>query len=167
MNTPEGKASRRSLASRLLGVDYLLAALTLLGMTAVAVLAVFYRFILNDPLLWADETVKLLFTWFCFMGMSVVAKTGAHLRMDIFDRLFSPRITLALRLMSNTVVLVILMVFCVDGIVLSMTQMSNQFASLPISRAWSFAALPVGAGLMTCRLVPLLCGDLRHLLTTR
>ena len=166
MKKPGRKASGRSVVSRMLDLDYLLTALTLVSMTFVAVVAVFYRFVLNDPLLWSDELVKLLFTWFCFAGMSVVAQTSAHLRMDILDRLFGARPTLTLRLMSNAIVLAVLVILAVSGIKLSIAQVSNQFASLPISRAWSFAALPFGAGLMTCRLIPLMASDFHDLLAT-
>jgi TRAP-type C4-dicarboxylate transport system permease small subunit len=157
------RASWLAVLPRLLDVDAVLAGATLVSMTGVAVVGVFYRFVLNDPLLWSDEVVKLLFTWFCFTGMSVVAKRGAHLRMDIFDFLLTLRIAGLLRLGSNAVVLTILLVLLVNGIELSVSQAGNQFASLPISRAWSFAALPVGAVLMVGRLLPLMLADVRGL----
>jgi TRAP-type C4-dicarboxylate transport system permease small subunit len=136
----------------MLDLDYYLAALTLVSMTLVAVVAVFYRFVLNDPLLWSDELVKLLFTWFCFTGMSVVAKHTMHLRVDILDKYLSSTMAIALRAFSDMVILGVLTLLAVHGVRLCVGQASNQFASLPLSRAWSFSALPAGAVLMALRL---------------
>lgn len=153
---------QRSFLRQFIGeLDFLLASVSLLAMTIVALVAVFYRFILVNPLIWSDEAVKLIFAWFCFSGMSVVAKYTRHLRVDIIDHFAGPRLGTVFRLFANTFVLGTTVLLFVYGIGLCITQAGNQFASMPISRAWSFSALPVGAVLVGYQLIGLLRADIR------
>jgi TRAP-type transport system small permease protein len=149
--------------SRLVRIDVVLASASLLVMVGIALVNVFCRFVLNAPLLWGDEMVKLLFGWFCFTGMSVIAGRYQHLRIDLIDRILPERAALLNRLLGNAIVLLIGLILLVWGVSLAWSQLGNRFAAMPISRAWSFSALPVGALLMTLRLLPLIALDARRL----
>ena len=156
---------RRSLLAQAANFDSLLASAALIVMTAIALTAVFFRFVLNDPFIWSDEAVKLVFAWFCFAGMSVIARRSMHLRVDVIDHLVGPRAKTMLRLFANLFVLGTAGLLFVTGVQLCFTQAGNQFASMPISRAWSFAALPIGALLMAQRVVVLVRADVMALRT--
>ena len=156
---------RRSLLAQAANFDSLLASAALIVMTAIALTAVFFRFVLNDPFIWSDEAVKLVFAWFCFAGMSVIARRSMHLRVDVIDHLVGPRAKTILRLFANLFVLGTAGLLFVTGVQLCFTQAGNQFASMPISRAWSFAALPIGALLMAQRVVVLVRADVMALRT--
>ena len=156
---------RRSLLAQAANFDSLLASAALIVMTAIALTAVFFRFVLNDPFIWSDEAVKLVFAWFCFAGMSVIARRSMHLRVDVIDHLVGPRAKTILRLFANLFVLGTAGLLFVTGVQLCYTQAGNQFASMPISRAWSFAALPIGALLMAQRVVVLVRADVMALRT--
>ena len=154
---------RRSLLAPAVHLDSLLASVALIAMTLIALTAVVFRFVLNDPFIWSDEAVKLVFAWFCFAGMSVIARRSLHLRVDVIDHLVGPGLKTTLRLFANLFVLGTAGLLFVTGVQLCITQAGNQFASMPISRAWSFAALPVGALFMAYRVVALVRADVREL----
>ena len=144
-------------------LDSFLASASLIVMTAVAIAGVFYRYVLNDPLIWSDEVIKLFFAWFCFTGMSVIARHGQHLRMDLISHFLPERLQVSLRLFGNLFVFGTALLLLGYGIKLCVSQVGNSFASIPISRAWSFAALPVGALMMASQLLPLVTKDIRSL----
>lgn len=154
---------RRYLLARAADFDALLASAALIVMTVIALTAVVFRFVLNDPFIWSDEAVKLVFAWFCFAGMSVIARRSMHLRVDVIDHFVGPRMKTGLRLFANLFVLGTAGLLFVTGVQLCITQAGNQFASMPISRAWSFAALPVGALLMAQRVLVLVRADVAAL----
>ena len=143
--------------------DYIIASISLFLMTIVALLAIFYRFILNDPLIWSDEFIKLLFAWFCFTSMSVIAKLSRHLRVDIIDNIVGSKPKIFLRMFGNIFVLCTAILLLFYGIGLCFSQFDNQFASMPISRAWSFAALPFGSFLMAIQLIKLIFEDYKNI----
>ena len=156
---------RRSLPASSVNLDSLLASAALIVMTLIALTAVVFRFVLNDPFIWSDEAVKLVFAWFCFAAMSVIARRSLHLRVDLIDHFVGPRMKTGLRLFANLFVLGAAGLLFVTGVQLCITQAGNQFASMPISRAWSFAALPVGALLMAHRVLVLVRADVAELRT--
>ena len=144
-------------------IDYIIASISLFLMTIVALLAIFYRFILNDPLIWSDEFIKLLFAWFCFTSMSVIAKLSRHLRVDIIDNIVGNKPKIILRMFGNIFVLGTAILLLFYGIALCVSQFDNQFASIPISRVWSFASLPFGSILMSIQLIKLILEDYKNI----
>src|SRR6478735_11364514 len=54
----------------------------LLGATAIALLHVFYRYILGDALPWPEEAVKFMFAWFVFIGAAMVTRRTEHITVD-------------------------------------------------------------------------------------
>lgn len=60
---------------------------TLLAACLLAVVQVFFRYILNNSLPWPEEVARLGFVWVVFLGMALAVNRDAHLRIDLVDRL--------------------------------------------------------------------------------
>lgn len=60
-----------------------------LGIIVLLTLAqIFCRFVLDRPLIWSEELIKLLLVWITFVGAAVVSWDARHLNVDvIFSRL--------------------------------------------------------------------------------
>jgi tripartite ATP-independent transporter DctM subunit len=84
-------AQARPLARRIaLVVDRLVEAVsvaTLLAACLLAVVQVFFRYVLNNSLPWPEEVARLGFVWVVFLGMALAIHRDAHLRIDLVDRL--------------------------------------------------------------------------------
>jgi tripartite ATP-independent transporter DctM subunit len=63
------------------------AVLLVAAASAVAVLQVFCRYVLNDSLPWPEEAAVWLFMWAVFLGMARSVGRGAHIDIDIARRL--------------------------------------------------------------------------------
>ncbi len=48
------------------------------------ILQVFCRFVLDSPLIWSEELVRLLLVWLTFLGAAVLCWDGTHLNVDAF-----------------------------------------------------------------------------------
>lgn len=44
---------------------------------------VFFRFALDDPLIWSEELVRILVIWMTFVGAAVVCWDGRYLNVDV------------------------------------------------------------------------------------
>jgi len=44
---------------------------------------VFFRFVLDSPLVWSEELVRILVIWITFIGAGVVCWDGTHLNVDV------------------------------------------------------------------------------------
>jgi len=53
-------------------------------LVVMVLLAVFFRYVLNQSLSWSDELVRYLFVWFTLLGGAVVVREREHIRVDYF-----------------------------------------------------------------------------------
>ncbi|MCI8652187.1 MAG: TRAP transporter small permease [Angelakisella sp.] len=56
--------------------------LLLAAMTGIMVYQVVLRYLFHRPNVWAEEVVKFLFAWVCFVGAPVCMRRNSHLKVD-------------------------------------------------------------------------------------
>lgn len=64
-----------------------LSVVMLLAACLLAVVQVFFRYVLNNSLPWPEEAARLGFVWVVFLGMALAIHRDAHLRIDLVDKL--------------------------------------------------------------------------------
>jgi TRAP-type transport system small permease protein len=73
------------------GLDRLVAFIVvalLVVMTAITSAGVFWRYVMNDALSWAEELGCYMLVWVSFLGAALATYRGAHIGIDIvYDRL--------------------------------------------------------------------------------
>lgn len=76
----------------------------LMGVVLFMFLNVFYRYVLKESNVWAEEITRFLFIWMVFVGLSYGVKHNSHLRVSIIETFF-PKITPYLHVIQDAVVL--------------------------------------------------------------
>lgn len=56
--------------------------LLLAAMTAIMVYQVILRYVFHHPNVWAEEVVKFMFAWVCFVGSPICMRHNSHLKVD-------------------------------------------------------------------------------------
>ena len=120
----------------------LLAIISCLGLWQVAA-----RFILSQPSVWTEEVMRRLLIWCVMFGVVVALRQGVLVCVDLALRVTHGRWHQTVRLFVALVTGVFLATVCWYGISLAWRVRFQTFASLDISMAWAYAAMPVGAGL--------------------
>ena len=114
------------------------------AMVVVTTLGVFFRYVLNDALPWAEEADRYLFIWLSFVGASITMRHKAHIAVDLLLRYVSPAWQLRLALVAQGCVLVFLgMVFWASLPVIELTSETRATAT-DIPMSWVYLAAPVG-----------------------
>jgi C4-dicarboxylate transporter DctQ subunit len=113
-------------------------------MVAVTAIGVFFRYVLNSALPWAEEADRYLFIWLSFVGASITMRRKAHIAVDILVRSFEPGLRKWVALLAQVGVLAFLgVVFLASWPVIEVTSHTRATAtSIPIS--WVYLAAPVG-----------------------
>ncbi|MFB3819631.1 MAG: TRAP transporter small permease [Candidatus Methylomirabilales bacterium] len=141
------------------------AAVTLFSaMVIVTAAGVFFRYVLNDALPWAEEADRYLFIWLSFIGASITMRQKAHIAVDLLLRYVQPVWRPRFALIAHGAVLVFLaIVFWASGPVLEITRETRATATdIPIS--WVYMAAPVGCiliGTETLRLMARTLAEMR------
>ena len=120
--------------------SYLLA-LTLFGIVFSVSLQVFFRYVLNSPLIWTDEMSRLSFCWFTFTGSALATLENKHLEVNFFYNKFSVKSKLAVNIFSNIIILIftiilliysMLQIISLHGVRSASTRMPLVFFAIPI-----------------------------------
>jgi TRAP-type C4-dicarboxylate transport system permease small subunit len=118
------------------------------AMVVVTTMGVFFRYVLNDALPWAEEADRYLFIWLSFVGASITMRYKAHIAVDLLLRYVSPAWQHRLALFAQGCVLVFLgMVFWASLPVIELTSETRATAT-DIPMSWVYIAAPTGCVLI-------------------
>jgi len=118
------------------------------AMVAVTTTGVFYRYVLNNALPWAEEADRYLFIWLSFVGASITMRRKGHIAVDLLLRYVSPAWHHRLTLLAQGCVLVFLgIVFWASLPVIELTSETRATAT-DIPMSWVYIAVPTGCVLI-------------------
>jgi TRAP-type C4-dicarboxylate transport system permease small subunit len=124
---------------------WLLAA-ALLGLLAcIGLYQVVIRFVWNQPSPWSEELIGRLFVWCVMLGTVAAFRQGALVSVDLMLRLSSGAWRRFVRRMILAATLALLAALAWYGFDLVWRVRFQTFATLPLSIAWAYLAVPVGA----------------------
>ena len=144
-----------------------LAVLLLVAMTVVVAVAVFYRYVLGDSLVWYDEFASFLLVWLTFVGAVAVTRRRRHIGFDLLVERSTPGTRHVLEIVGELLVLALELLIVVYGWNLVVRMGDETAVSLPwVKMGWVYAVMPVSAALMATvtlrHLVLLLARRLPH-----
>jgi len=58
-----------------------------LSFVVVVLMAVYYRYVLNDSLVWTEEFIRFTLFWLVLIGSALVALENGHLRIEVIQRI--------------------------------------------------------------------------------
>ena len=78
------------------------------AMTIIMVYQVILRYIFHRPNVWAEEIVKFLFAWVCFVGAPLCMRHNSHLKVDFL----LTKLPRGISLLWQTIIVLLSCVFC-------------------------------------------------------
>ncbi len=117
-------------------------------MTAIIAAQVFWRYVLNDSIVWTEPASVMIMGWFIFLGAAVGIREGYHLSFDILLYVLPDRVKVVLHSISDLAVGAFGFGMIWYGWQLGVKTAGNKLPSLGISGAWDFAPLVAGGVLI-------------------
>lgn len=103
------------------------------------------RFVLNQPSAWTEEVIGRLLIWAVALGTAAAFRQGALVSVDVLLRTARGRWLRMVRRAILVASLVFLAIVAWVGFDLAWRIRFQTFSTLPVSVAWAYLALPVGA----------------------
>ena len=125
-----------------------LAGIGLVLMTAFIAAQVFWRYVLNDSIVWTEPASVMIMGWFIFLGAAVGIREGYHLSFDVLLYVMPHGVKMVLFTISDIAVAAFGVGMAWYGWSLAARASGNVMPSLGISDAWSFAPLVAGGALV-------------------
>ncbi len=119
-------------------------ALALIVVVGLTLAQIFFRFVLNAPLIWSEELSRLLVVWMTFIGAAVVCWDGRHLNIDVLFGILPAAAKQIVRVI-NAVISIALLVILVEP-TMRLVEIEN-FAELgALELPSGIVRLPVAVG---------------------
>ena len=136
-------------------VEELIAVIGLSAMTVITLVAVFFRYVLQSPIIWSEEAARYLMVWSTMLGISIATRQKAHLGIDIFVSMAPKKLQRALEIFSTLMMIVMFVFLTIISIVFiqSAIRTGNVSPMLRIPFYIIYLALPLGFGLSAVRSV--------------
>lgn len=125
-----------------------IAGIGLVAMTLSIAMQVFWRYVLNNSLIWTEPASVMIMGWFIFLGAAVGIREGYHLSFDVVLYFVSDRVKAVLHTISDLAVAAFGFGMIWYGWELAAKTVNNMMPSLGISDAFNFAPLVAGGVLV-------------------
>lgn len=107
-------------------------------------LQVFFRYLLNDPLIWSEEVARLSFLWMVFLGLGIAERDHSHIAVDFFVDRMPQCVQKPLRLAVEVFGIAVLLTVGFFAIEFISHQKAMRSVALDISQMYFTAAIPAG-----------------------
>jgi TRAP-type C4-dicarboxylate transport system permease small subunit len=107
-------------------------------------LQVFFRYVLNSPLIWSEETARLCFLWMIFLGLALAEKDDLHIAVEFFVGKMPNNVQKPLRIAVEIFGIIVLLVICYYAVNYIAIQKAMRSVALNISMMYFTTAIPVG-----------------------
>ncbi len=124
-----------------------------IAIVALTIVQVVFRSVLDDPLVWSEELVRLLLVWVVFLGAAVVTWDGRHLNVDVLFVRLSERMRRIVRWFNRLVAASFLAVLGWTSLAIVELNRWDEIGALEISMAWVRVPATVGAALALLALI--------------
>lgn len=117
-------------------------------MVAVVLVATFFRYVLNSPLMWSEELARYLMIWIGLVGAAVTMRHGEHIRINAVRRRLPRPVRMIGDLLVAGAMAWFLWIATRYGWEYALRSAPQVSPSLGISMQWPLLAVPVAGALM-------------------
>lgn len=128
-------------------------ALLMAVMICLVFLSVAYRYVLLEPITWAEEVARLCLVWVSFLGVYLAQRRAQHISVEALLSKLPPAARAAVSLMTSLVLLALMAVLTIYGTRYAVRFMESTTPLLDIPLGAVYAAMPLAAALVIVNLV--------------
>lgn len=119
----------------------------MITMLGILLVQVFCRYVLSFSFSWAEQAARIGFVWLTMVGISLAAKKGLHLKVDMLNQVLPRPLSRIVSIFSDlaTVLFGLAMGWLIFRTVMMQVKLNQVFSSIPWLPTWTmYAAGTVG-----------------------
>ncbi len=111
----------------------------MISMLAVLLVQVFCRYVLSFSFSWAEQVARIGFVWLTMVGISIAAKKGLHLKVDMLNQILPRPASRVIIWFSNiaTILFGFIMCWLIFKAVLMQIRLNQVFSAIPWLPTWT------------------------------
>lgn len=133
--------------------DEIILMIFLAAMCIVLALQVFFRYVLNTPLIWSEEVARYLFVWITFIGAGYGVRKHLHIEMTFLFIKLPKQAQKVIQIIINIIAIIAFAYIIPESIKFMKSQhiLSATTFSMPLSVL--FSAVPIGIAILIIRII--------------
>jgi TRAP-type C4-dicarboxylate transport system permease small subunit len=120
----------------------LVAAFSVMGVVLLA--QVFFRYVLNAPLIWSEELARYLLVWITFLGINYGLRHRAHIEMEYFFTKFPRLLQRAVPVVTQAFLVVCLVLFLPGAFRFVYAQSGIASSAMQVNMGLVYLVIPLG-----------------------
>jgi len=117
-------------------------------------MSVFWRFVLNKPIVWQYETTLVCLSWVVFIGMSMTFKSQEHMVLTFVTNRLKPKVKKEWLNIIDIICIIFMIIGIFIGHLIVKSTASNWYLTLPfIRKSFFYLAFPIGCAISLIHLV--------------
>ena len=121
------------------------------AMTLVAILGVFFRYIMQSPFMWTEEVARYLLVWMGFTAISIALRQDRHIKVEIIGKLVPAVMAKIIGYLVDALVAFFFIILLKQGYLLTVNNIMTA-STFKMSMSWILVAVPVAAALTLIQL---------------
>jgi TRAP-type C4-dicarboxylate transport system permease small subunit len=122
------------------------------AMSAVTLMGVFFRYVMQSPFMWTEEVARYLMLWLGFLGIQLAMRRKVHVSIEVLAGFLPPKILKFKNVLVNLLIAFFLVIILKESwLMTNNTIMMGQV--LNISMFWVYISLPIGIFLTLLQLI--------------
>lgn len=105
---------------------------------------VFFRYILNSPLIWSEELARYLLVWVTFLGINYGIRHRAHIEMEYFFTKFPRSLQRLTPIVTQVFTVACLLQFLPGALRFVSAQRAIDSSAMQINMGLVYAVIPIG-----------------------
>ena len=130
--------------------------------TSLAIICVFFRYVLNNSIIWGEEAIRLMFIWMFMFGSVECFRREKHIKLDIFLEMASKSVKRIWKIIIDILLIIFLCFVAYLGVQSCLTNIGQKTTALGISFGVAYMGIPIGAVLMIFFIVNNLISRIRN-----
>ena len=133
----------------------------LAGMTISIIMQVFFRYVINRPLIWPEEFARMLMIWSIFLASFYALIEGGHIGIEFVKQRVPRGVAKFFDITSHLLMLGFLLIMVVKGVESTIAVADEYTPTLMISTAIPYASMPASGFLMMIVVLRFLLDDIK------
>jgi TRAP-type C4-dicarboxylate transport system permease small subunit len=117
--------------------------LLLFLMFLLAVIAIFFRYVLQNPLVWSSDILVPCFVWVALLGISVAARSSSHVIIDSFIKILSEKNRRQIAVATQLITACFCAFLVIVGFKVTLAAADSRWGVLQLPSAYIYIAFPV------------------------
>ena len=113
------------------------------GIFALGVAQVFWRWVLNSPIVWSEELIQLVYVWICYLGWTIAQRRDSHIRITTVMNILPKTAQQWLQVFCHVLCIVFSVLMVYYGIKLVGVGAKRTAVSFPLNFAVVYAIGPL------------------------